>query len=114
MPGKKLVHLALALLCLALLAGPALAQVRPGALIVKTITRPGDPLPKVTLELEGEDKTRTRQTNHKGEVRFDPLPAGVYEVKASRQGLKTVEGAKVVVTPGGFARLTMVMSPAEP
>ncbi len=114
MPAKKLLQLALAVLCLALAAGPALAQGGQGVLIVKAITRPGDPLPKVTLKLEGEDKTRTRQTNHKGEVRFDPLPAGAYEVGASRQGLKTVERAKVVVTPGGVARLTLIMSPAEP
>src|SRR6185503_8269925 len=100
-------------LLLALAASAVLAQARITGFLTGKITGPdGIPLPGVTVKatspaLQGE---RSATTATSGEFILRDLPAGVYEVELSLEGMAT-EKATVTVEIGRQDRLEVAMKP---
>ena len=101
-------------LLLALAASAVLAQARITGFLTGKITGPdGIPLPGVTVKatspaLQGE---RSATTAASGEFILRDLPAGVYDVELSLEGMAT-EKATVTVEIGRQDRLEVAMKPA--
>ena len=101
-------------LLLALAASAVLAQARTTGFLTGKVTAPdGIPLPGVTVKatspaLQGE---RSATTVASGEFILRDLPAGVYDVELSLEGMAT-EKATVTVEIGRQDRLELAMKPA--
>jgi len=66
---------------------------------------------EVTLTNKQTGNVRTGKTNGAGEYRFDPLPAGIYNIKVTASGFATTEAKDVEVLIGRTATQNFTMSP---
>lgn len=65
----------------------------------------------VTITSKETGATRTTKTNGAGEYRFDPLPAGIYNIKATAAGFSTAEAKNVEVAIGRTTTQDFTMAP---
>src|SRR5262245_25034681 len=93
------------------LAGPALAQIQAGSILVKVIDDQGAIVPgalvSITSPILPQEITGTTDTS--GIYRIPGLTAGTYTVKTSLTGFQTVIREGVIVTQGQTVSLEMPM-----
>ena len=79
--------------------GPAFAQTTTGTLRGTVADASGAVLPGATVELTGAAGTQTAVADGNGQYRFPALTPGVYTLKATLDGFKTIlmEGVRVEV-----------------
>lgn len=93
-------------LCLGLVAGPALAQSATGSITGRIIDAQGEGLPGVTILVQGT--TKGAATDVSGSFTISDVPAGTYTVTASSVGMSTAR-QEVTVTAGGAATVNVTL-----
>ncbi len=110
---KRGLFAALAILLLALLAVPAMAQLQTGDLYGMAIDEQGQALPGVTVTLTGNvGAPQTQVTDGQGRFRFLGLYPGQYKVAAELQGFSPLEYPNIGVRVGGKVDLEMTLTAA--
>lgn len=105
MPKKTWFLAVLALLCLALaMAAPARAD-KAASLVVEVTSFAGGYLFGVSARLAGPDRERVGFTNDRGEVRFDSLPPGAYDLELRLRGYRPTYHRAIGLRPGDRVRL---------
>jgi hypothetical protein len=102
-------RLALAVACLAIMAGSAYAQTALAGVVKDTS---GAVLPGVTIEATSPvllEKTRSAVTDASGQYRIPDLPPGKYSVTFTLTGFATVKREDVDVTGGGVLSINADM-----
>ncbi|HET9229374.1 MAG TPA: carboxypeptidase-like regulatory domain-containing protein, partial [Thermoanaerobaculia bacterium] len=102
----------LAVLAILLLAGPAAAQLQTGDLYGTVVGADGQPLPGVTVTLEGPGSPAVQVTDGTGKFRFLGLYPGTYKLSAELQGFSTLEYPDIGVRVGGNTSLEITLSGA--
>lgn len=97
-----------ALLTLALLAVPAIAQETTGAIAGVVKDQNGAVLPGATVTATGPVGNVVTVTDERGEYRFPRLPSGIYKLTASLDGFATGEGT-VNLTVGQTGRIEFML-----
>src|SRR5688500_18219414 len=95
-----------------LLAGPAAAQLQTGNLYGTVVGADGQPLPGVTVTLEGPGSPQVQGTDETGKVRFLGLSPGTYKLTAELQGFSTLEYPDIGVRVGGNTAIEITLSGA--
>lgn len=110
---SRLKHGWLAALAALLLAGlPAAAQLQTGDLFGSVVGNDGQPLPGVTVTLEGSGSPRVQTTDTEGAFRFPGLYPGIYKLTAELQGFSTLEYPDIAIRIGGNTEIEVTMSGA--
>ncbi|MEZ5316608.1 MAG: carboxypeptidase regulatory-like domain-containing protein [Vicinamibacterales bacterium] len=109
MSRKGLARLAMALLCLAVAATTASAQVFTGRIDVTAKDGTGAVLPGVTVELSGVQATSS-VTDTRGEAHFLNLAPGRYTVEARLSGFNTYRNENVPVNAGSVIPLEVTLT----
>lgn len=100
----------------ALIALPAKAQVQYGSISGTAVDNQGQPLPGVTVTLQGPTMqgTRTAVTDSQGKFRFVPVPPGSdYTITLELAGFNSVEKTGVTVNLGRDTAIVGEMSLSE-
>ena len=109
-------RLPVALLLVIGLAGST-AGAQTGSMLIGTVTdSAGAVLSGATLTLEGErlsGDTRTARSSARGVYRFPELPAGVYNLTASLNGLQTVKRTSLRLAVGSTLTVDVVLARAR-
>jgi hypothetical protein len=95
-----------------LLAGPVAAQLQTGDLYGTVVGADGQPLPGVTVTLEGPGSPQVQVTDETGKFRFLGLYPGTYKLIAELQGFSTLEYPDIGVRIGGNTQLEIELSGA--
>ena len=105
----SLVCSALVLICL--VPRPAASQVLYGSILgdVKDSTEASVPGANVVITNKNTGLTRETVTDTAGHFNFPDVPAGVYTVKISQQGFKTVERSEVNVSINSVSRVDVAL-----
>jgi hypothetical protein len=111
-PTPRLLAVIVAVVCVALLAGPALAQFQTGNIYGKVQAKDGSVLPGVTVVLTGVGAPQTNVTDSQGLFRFINLSPGAYSLKAELAGYGSAIRSGVRVNVGQSADLTITMNPS--
>src|ERR1700730_18312362 len=111
-PTPRLLAVIVAVVCVALLAGPALAQFQTGNIYGKVQAKDGSVLPGVTVVLTGVGAPQTNVTDSQGLFRFINLSPGQYSIKAELSGYGTATRSGVRVNVGQNADLTLTLNPS--
>ena len=100
---------ALVLICL--VPRPAASQVLYGSILgdVKDSTEASVPGANVVITNKNTGLTRETVTDTAGHFNFPDVPAGVYAVKISQQGFKTVERSEVNVSINSVTRVDVAL-----
>jgi len=106
---RRLVLSGLSLLCAALVAVPAAAQVYTGRIDVTIKDSTGATLPGVTVEAVGT-QTATAVTDSQGEAHFVNLAPGRYTVTAKLSGFADYKNDNVPVNAGSIVPLAVTLS----
>jgi Carboxypeptidase regulatory-like domain len=106
---KRLVLTGLSLLCAALVAAPAAAQVYTGRIDVTIRDGTGAVLPGVTVEAVGT-QTEVAVTDAQGEAHFVNLAPGRYTVTAKLSGFADYRNENVPVNAGSIVPLSVTLS----
>lgn len=106
---RRLMHLAVMALCLAVSAVPAAAQVFTGRIEVTVVDATGAVLPGATVELTGQ-QTGTAVSDARGEARFLNLAPGRYNVVAKLSGFGDWKNEGVTVGAGQIVALKASMA----
>ena len=93
-----------------LLAGPVAAQLQTGDLYGTVVGGDGQPLPGVTVTLEGPGSPSVQVTDETGKFRFLGLYPGTYKLTAELLGFSTLEYPDVGVRIGGNTALEITLS----
>jgi len=98
---------AMALLLLAVLATPVMAQYGSASISGTVVDRTGGVVPnaKVVLKNEASGITRETVTNSSGVFTFPSVPPGTYTVTISFPGLETLERKGILLTQGASVTL---------
>jgi hypothetical protein len=101
--------LSLALLAVVFLAAPASAQVLYGSLVGQVEDPTGAVVPTATVSATNKATglTRETQSDEQGRYTLPNLPAGVYDLKFTANGFKTVTRQNVEVTINSTVRVDM-------
>ncbi|HSN85118.1 MAG TPA: carboxypeptidase-like regulatory domain-containing protein, partial [Thermoanaerobaculia bacterium] len=91
---------------------PAAAQLQTGDLFGTVVGNDGQPLPGVTVTLEGSGSPRVQTTDTSGAFRFPGLYPGIYKLIAELQGFSTLEYPDISVRVGGSTEIEVTMSGA--
>jgi len=89
-----------ALLLMAALATPALAQTLTGSITGMIKDEQGAVLPGVTVTLTGKQGSKTDVTDSSGTYRFPALEVGTYIVSAELSGFKKAQSGDIQISPG--------------
>jgi len=111
-PTPRILTVAVAVMCIALLAGTALAQYQTGNIYGKVQAKDGSVLPGVTVTLTGVGAPQTSVSDSQGLFRFLNLSPGTYSVKAELAGYGAATRAGVQLQVAQNADVTMVLNPA--
>src|SRR5262245_52679051 len=90
----------LVLLILLACTGSAWAQLQSGNLYGSVVDEKNDPMPGVTVTLEGTGAPQVQVSNDKGLFRFLGLAPGTYSVKAELEGFNPIEHSDVPINVG--------------
>jgi len=101
-----------AAMCIALLAGTALAQYQTGNIYGKVQAKDGSVLPGVTVTLTGVGAPQTTVTDGQGNFRFLNLSPGTFSIKSELAGYGTATRAGIRLQVAQNADVTMVLNPA--
>ena len=107
---RKLPYLAV-LVCMILLASPALGQEQRGSIVGTVTDANGAVLPGVQVEARSPALVgvQTAYTNAQGDYRFPALPPGTYEVTASLGGFNSAQMTDISLGLGENLRGDMVL-----
>ncbi|MEA2562011.1 MAG: hypothetical protein QOH06_3515 [Acidobacteriota bacterium] len=95
-----------------LLTGPVAAQLQTGDLYGTVVGGDGQPLPGVTVTLEGPGSPSVQVTDETGKFRFLGLYPGTYKLTAELQGFSTLEYPDIGIRIGGNTALEITLSGA--
>src|SRR5688572_28886587 len=90
-----------AVVAVLLLGAPASAQLQTGDLYGTVVGNDGQPLPGVTVTLEGVGSPQAQTTNETGLFRFLGLYPGTYSLTAELEGFSTLEYPDIGIRVGG-------------
>src|SRR5467141_1648666 len=96
-PTPRFLAVIVAAVCVALLAGSALAQYQTGNIYGKVQAKDGSVLPGVTVVLTGVGAPQTTITGNQGDFRFVNLSPGTYSLKAELAGFGSAARSGVSV-----------------
>src|ERR1700730_8799629 len=111
-PTPRLLAVIVAVVCVALLAGPALAQFQTGNIYGKVQAKDGSVLPGVTVVLTGVGAPQTTVTDSQGNFRFINLSPGTYSLKADLAGYGNATRSGIGVRVAANADVTMTLNPS--
>ncbi|MCF8034226.1 MAG: carboxypeptidase-like regulatory domain-containing protein [Desulfarculaceae bacterium] len=101
---------AVALVCLVLLAAPAMAQpAARGNLVVQVVSQKGEPVSGAQVRLMGPFRERDHTTAYDGIARFPLLKDGVYELQVVAKGLERLIHPDITIRGGQTLELRLVM-----
>src|SRR3954463_6285710 len=106
---KQVFRTIAALLLIAGLATPALAQTLTGSISGVIKDEQGAILPGVTVTLTGKQGDRTAVTDASGTYRFPGLEPGAYDVAADLSGFATAVQRAVPISPGRELNIDLVL-----
>lgn len=95
-----------------LAAMPALAQVESGNLFVRAENSEGEPLPGVTVTLQGAGAPQVQVTGTNGLARFLGLSPGNYSLSAELEGFSTVQNPNISIRVGRNTEVEVELSSA--
>jgi hypothetical protein len=101
-----------ALLC----AGPAIAQVQTGSILVKAVDQQGAVVPGVTVTISSPSLVRGQMvgvTDAGGIYRFPSLEPGTYSVKLELQGFQSVVRDNIIVSVGQTSPIDQALTVAK-
>src|SRR5260370_33311047 len=101
-----------AMVCIALLAVSAYAQIQSGNIYGKVQAKDGSALPGVTVTLSGVGAPQTTVSDATGNFRFLNLSPGSYGLKAELAGFGTSTRTGITVNLGRNADVTMTLNPS--
>src|SRR5713226_2181101 len=101
-----------AMVCIALLAVSAYAQIQSGNIYGKVQAKDGSALPGVTVTLTGVGAPQTAVSDAQGNFRFLSLSPGTYSIKADLAGYGVATRSGVGVRVGANADVTMTLNPS--
>ncbi len=90
----------------------ASAQAATGNLFVVTIDNEGNPLPGVTVTMEGAGAPRVQVTNAQGQTRFLGIDPGTVSLNAELDSFSTIEYPSVSIRVGLNTTIELSMAPA--
>jgi hypothetical protein len=111
-PTPRYLAVILAAVCVALLAGSALAQFQTGNIYGKVQAKDGSVLPGVTVMLTGGGAPQTIVTDSQGNFHFLNLSPNSYNIKAELAGYGVATRAGVRVQVAQNADITIMLNPA--
>src|SRR6266849_5240909 len=111
-PTPRFLTVIVAAMCIALLAGTALAQYQTGNIYGKVQAKDGSVLPGVTVTLTGVGAPQTTVTDGQGNFRFLNLSPGTFSIKSELAGYGTATRAGIRLQVAQNADVTMVLNPA--
>src|SRR6266852_5287229 len=111
-PTPRFLTVIVAAMCIALLAGTALAQYQTGNIYGKVQAKDGSVLPGVTVTLTGVGAPQTTVTDGQGNFRFLNLSPATYTVKAELAGYGVATRSGIGVRVGANADVTMTLNPS--
>jgi carboxypeptidase family protein len=97
---RNVIKLAAALLLIAAVAAPALAQTLTGSINGTVKDSQGAVLPGVTVTLTGRQGSQTQVTDATGQYRFLALEPGTYQISADLSGFQPSRQSNLVITAG--------------
>src|SRR5947208_10931759 len=106
-PTPRFLAVIVAAMCVALLAGSALAQYQTGNIYGKVQAKDGSVLPGVTVTLTGIGAPQTAVTDAQGNFRFLNLSPGTYTIKGELSGYGSAIRAGVGVRVAQNADVTL-------
>ena len=110
---QRIARIALAVLSSVVFGlGAASAQDQVGALFGRVLDEQGQPLPGVTVQVQGVAAPTLQVTDSQGGFRFVTLPPGVYQLTASLEGFSTVEQSRVTISVGRNTELVITLNSA--
>lgn len=113
---QKHIRWCLLLIVVAALTGQVFAQATASASIDGTVVDQSKavvPDATVTITSTATGATRTATTNANGSYRFDLLPVGVYNVKATKAGFATAAASNVELQIGRTATIELALKPGS-
>ena len=113
---QKHIRWCLLLVVLVALTGQVFAQATASASIDGTVidqSKAVVPDATVTITSTATGATRTATTNASGSYRFDLLPVGVYNVKATKAGFATASAKNVELQIGRTATIELALKPGS-
>ena len=111
-PTPKSLAAIVAVVCLTLLAGSALAQYQTGNIYGKVQAKDGSVLPGVTVTVTGVGAPQTIVTDSQGNFHFLSLSPGTYSIKAELAGYGVATRAGVRLQVAQNADVTIALNPA--
>src|SRR6266487_6059611 len=111
-PTPRLLAVIVAAMCVALLAGSALAQFQTGNIYGKVQAKDGSVLPGVTVTLTGVGAPQTTVTDALGNFRFISLSPGTYSIKSELAGYGNATRSGISVRVAQNADVTMTLNPS--
>src|SRR5882762_3541157 len=111
-PTPRFLAVIVSAMCVALLAGSALAQYQTGNIYGKVQAKDGSVLPGVTVLLTGVGAPQTFVTDTGGDFRFLSLSPGTYQLKAELAGFGTAVRQGISVNVGKNADISITLNPS--
>jgi hypothetical protein len=111
-PTPRFLAVIVAAMCVALLAGSALAQYQTGNIYGKVQAKDGSVLPGVSVTLTGVGAPQTNVSDSQGNFHFLSLSPGTYSLKAELAGYGSATRAGVHLQVAQNADVTIALNPA--